>query len=642
MTLAELNRSSMQALWNHLPRQPYNWETKAAVIGLTPRQVSPLDIAEDWVKPALRTLIRPFAEALSGVPGAGPELDIIDRGQFRLVQAEDLRAERFPNTWHCTTCGTFTSERAIANPPTCTRGHGTMSQFTFVETHTCGHLEALRAPRCRNACGAAMRLRNTRSLNTGLWTWQCTRCNTDNGGVLRWCPCSSGRMTVTRLPQTLAYYPQQITVLNPPTRSGHGSLAGPLTRPAAIAQAIGALPPGLSELMRAISASDGSAEDKTRETLERLGVDETDPMWTAMMAKAKAQAGTGTAWQADVDALGLTPENAEIVGDECLQLALTAGAQPLTIAELIAQAPGPALAAQYAAYGPLLARYHFSDVTLLRELPVAFIVAGYTRLSSRASRTTRAGTSAVKFNFFPDPKAGHFPMYGLRSETEGILFRIDQLEVVRWLVASGVVADPGVSTAVDAQKWLMRVMDPVTDIFSAPANQISAAVLGLVHSMSHRMMKALAARSGLNIDSLAEYLFPGECAFLVYANTRSQFTLGGIEHVFRFDLADALSELDAETRCMFDPPCRRSFGGACVACLHVSEVACQRFNSVLDRNLLFGQLPTGVLPTTGSTRTAAGSTSAAAASAGMPAPTAAGPAAATGMGGPQWKAFWTP
>src|SRR5687767_2418322 len=98
MTLAELNRSSMQALWNHLPMQPFNWETKAAVIGRTPRQVSDLDIAEDWVKPALRTLIRPFAEAASGIPGTGPQLDIINRNQFRLVQADDLRAERFPNT----------------------------------------------------------------------------------------------------------------------------------------------------------------------------------------------------------------------------------------------------------------------------------------------------------------------------------------------------------------------------------------------------------------------------------------------------------------------------------------------------------------------------------------------------------------
>ena len=36
-----------------------------------------------------------------------------------------------------------------------------------------------------------------------------------------------------------------------------------------------------------------------------------------------------------------------------------------------------------------------------------------------------------------------------------------------------------------------------------------------------------------HVDSLAEYLFPSNGAFLIYANTRSEFILGGLEHVFR-------------------------------------------------------------------------------------------------------------
>ena len=91
--------------------------------------------------------------------------------------------------------------------------------------------------------------------------------------------------------------------------------------------------------------------------------------------------------------------------------------------------------------------------------------------------------------------------------------------------------------------------EPVTDVFTAPENRISRAVLGLTHSIAHRAMKSLAARCGLNVDSLAEYLFPSNGAFLIYANTRSEFILGGLEHVFRYDLADAMSEFDAESRC---------------------------------------------------------------------------------------------
>jgi hypothetical protein len=182
-------------------------------------------------------------------------------------------------------------------------------------------------------------------------------------------------------------------------------------------------------------------------------------------------------------------------------------------------------------------------------------------------------------------------MYGTRGETEGLLVRIDPLEAIRWLADSGIVPAPDAATADEARRWLLGVCEPVIDVFNPPDHRITAAVLGLVHSMAHRFMKALAARCGLNAESLAEYLFPSAAAFLIYANTRSEFVLGGVEHVFRFDLGDALAELDADPRCVFDPPCRRSFGGACAACLHTSEVACERFNTVLDRNLLFGTLP---------------------------------------------------
>ncbi len=121
--------------------------------------------------------------------------------------------------------------------------------------------------------------------------------------------------------------------------------------------------------------------------------------------------------------------------------------------------------------------------------------------------------------------------------------------MVTWLVDSEVSDPPAdVITAEDAQRWLFSVADPVTDLFTTPANRISAAVLGLVHSFAHRAMKALAARCGLNVDPLGEFLFPSNCAFLIHANTRSEFILGGPEHVFRYDLPDALTELDAESR----------------------------------------------------------------------------------------------
>lgn len=616
MTFDEMTRTAVQALWNHLPDQPYNWGNRASVIGQTPRLVTPLDIPEQWVAPQLRRLIRPFAQQRSGIPNSGPELEIIERGQYQLVQAEDLRAERFPNTYLCRTCGQFTNVRPGDDAPACRAGHGPMSQFQFAEVHNCGLLRELRPPRCVNGCSSPMQLLNWRALSVARWSWRCARCGAlADSGLIRYCnECRTGRTQVQRVPQTSVYYPQHLTALNPPTRTTYGTLVGDEVRAAAVGQLIGAVPPGMSALRAAAGNDPGDALAQVLETCKALGLSPGDPVYEQLVERAREAGSAAGSWRDGVNALGLAPERLEVMGDEALALALAADASPLTVGDLIANPPAPGLVPMYQDYRTLFSRYHLSDVTLLRELPIAHIVAGYTRVSSHAVHRTRGGDRTTWFKFFPNPKSGRYPMYGKLTETEGLLVRIDPLKVIRWLVDSGVVPDPGAATADEAHRWLLGVCEPVVDAFNPPDHRITQAVLGLVHSMAHRFMKALAARCGLNADSLAEYLFPAAAAFLIYANTRSEFVLGGLEHVFRFDLADALGELDADPRCVFDPPCRRSFGGACAACLYTGEVACERFNTVLDRNLLFGTLP----------------------------PLAGAPAPSPAAGEVTWRGFWTP
>src|SRR6185437_9784596 len=109
------------------------------------------------------------------------------------------------------------------------------------------------------------------------------------------------------------------------------------------------------------------------------------------------------------------------------------------------------------------------------------------------------------------------------------------------------------------------VMEPITSVFDPPADRITHSVLGLIHSVAHRVLKAVAIRSGLAAESLAEYLLPHNLAFAIYANTGGEFVLGGLEHVYRNYLADGLEEVDADRRCVFDPPCNRN-NGACAQC----------------------------------------------------------------------------
>jgi hypothetical protein len=589
MTTEEFRRTNIQVLWRHLPGQPFNWGTTASVIGRPPRQATSLDVPEDWVAPMLRRLIEPFAEA-STVPGAGSQLAIIDAREFELLKAHDGQAERFPNTYLCGTCQTFRSVRPIDPPPACA-AHGTMRQLSYVEVHNCGHLAALRPPRCEHGCGAAMRLCNTDRMQIRSWFWQCSRCRSRSGAPLtRWCPtCGLGHVQIIRVPQSSAYYAQQITVLNPPTRTQYGAVSHDSVYAASIAQALGILPPGLDELSaagRAPQDNDGTF----RQMVATLRLSEDDPMYAELRQRLATTRGPD--WREEVDSLQLGPARLSALGEECRQLSLALDAGQMSVDDLLATTADDSLTTQYEGYRALFERHHIADITLLRELPVAFVVAGFTRSSDRAvTQTSRGDQIATTFRFFQPSQSARFPMYGLRTLTEGLLVRLDPLRIVDWLVASGIIADPELKDADAARRWLFQTMDPVTSVFDAPENQVSKAVLSLTHSVSHRFMKSLAARCGLNVDSLAEYLFASNTAFLIYANTRSEFILGGLEHVFRYDLADAMAELAAETRCVFDPPCREAGGGACAACLFVFEAACSRFNTVLDRNTLFGSIP---------------------------------------------------
>lgn len=184
-------------------------------------------------------------------------------------------------------------------------------------------------------------------------------------------------------------------------------------------------------------------------------------------------------------------------------------------------------------------------------------------------------------------------MYGHRTVTEALLVQVDPDRIVTWLnsctsTASASGEGLGEPLEGDAKSWLFRNLRPVTSIFDDPQDLLTAGVLGLLHSMSHRFIAALTERSGLKADSITERILPYNGAFLVYPGGRSDFILGGLEHVFRNHLHEALtSAAEDDTRCVFDPPCDAR-GGACAVCMYLSEVSCERFNTALSRHFLFG------------------------------------------------------
>ena len=114
-------------------------------------------------------------------------------------------------------------------------------------------------------------------------------------------------------------------------------------------------------------------------------------------------------------------------------------------------------------------------------------------------------------------------------------------------------------------------------------------VVGLIHSMSHRMVRQVSFYAGIDRNALSEILFPSTLAFVTYAVPRGDFVLGGLQALFEHDLHTVLDRVvNDERRCALDPGCSANpQGAACAVCLHLGEPSCRLFNTRLDRTLLF-------------------------------------------------------
>jgi hypothetical protein len=260
-----------------------------------------------------------------------------------------------------------------------------------------------------------------------------------------------------------------------------------------------------------------------------------------------------------------------------LRLAYATAGGRRRIEDLVEGAPPDARVRYERLYPPAVARGKLEAVELLDDFPVLNAVYGYTRGGDSPDSILRA---------FPSG-GGAIRIHGQLAHTEGLLFRLDPMHVGRWLHAQGLLpTEPDNPTAVR----LAVVRESHTP---RPGEELDAATFGsevltLVHSYAHRVLRRISAFSGIDRDSLSEYLIPLHLAFIIYASTRGDFVLGGLQALFEHDLDKALDDIvDGEHRCPLDPGCAKH-GGACVACLHVGEPSCRFFNGFLDRDVLFG------------------------------------------------------
>jgi hypothetical protein len=487
----------------------------------------------------------------------GVEVEVL-----RLNRDEGVTVELFPKLWRCRTCGRIT-QKQIAK---CYCGAQDFTQLPFVQFHDCGALGEPALPaRCGEHHDLALRLPGSSSLRD--LVFYCPKCMKQLGRNFRFVRCDCGRTPATfdrNLHRAGVVFTARFAVLV-------NSVDPEIT--ARLRQAGGAKV--LEWVLEGMDGASALAGPQTSSGLIESLVKQGISRELADTVVAKALERGEIRDDAGVGELRLGDEPAG-VRDEALGLAAAVEQGRVRLSDLAAET-APALRLLYTkSYPGSVTRARLAAVDLIPRFPVATVAFGYTRGDTKPGKSR-----LVAFREKGLPRA-----YGDMNLTEALLFRLDPVGIHNWLERKGALPP---TIELDPRSARLSILRNVymPSVMQPDGESSGDLLLRLVHTYAHRVVRRLAAYSGIDRDAIGEYLFPHHLSFAVFTAARG-FVLGGLQAVYETMLDTALADVvDGESRCALDPGCA-SGGGACVACLHLSEASCRLYNQRLDRAVLFG------------------------------------------------------
>lgn len=499
---------------------------------------------------------------------------LLTRREMQVVTPSDsgIEVSRFPELFRCKNCGRLSD----SNDGNCQCGTQGRAQLPFVAYHRCGRAETPWIPTCPTHKQVRLR-RLPGTTRTADLIFDCPVCSQEivKGFPWRKCDCSyGGTLDYNVHRAAVVYTPRTTVIVNPPDPTVAVQLRAPSAADLTLRWALG----GMRENgpLEAAPSIDGFIA-----IFEAQGFDSQTAR--AMAEAAAAQAGNRISTApADLD---LSDDAKEEAFEAALKLAYAVSGGRVRLDELAARS-GPGARARYEQlYPPAIRDAGLDEVELLETFPVLTTVFGYTRGEAAAGRSTLRPFRAAD---------GSVRLHAIKAETEGLLFRLDPLRVATWLAArSHLPTAP--TDPYEARLAIIRSCE-IPRAGEDPALATPGAdLLRLIHSLSHRIIRKTSAFAGIERDALSEYLVPLHLGFVVFAASRGDFVLGGLQALFENDLDKALREVvHGEPRCALDPGCTRN-GSACAVCLHVGEPSCRYYNQFLARTALFG--PDGYLTT---------------------------------------------
>jgi hypothetical protein len=246
----------------------------------------------------------------------------------------------------------------------------------------------------------------------------------------------------------------------------------------------------------------------------------------------------------------------------------------------------------------LLLEFGMREICHIDDLAVVLAATGFTRQAREP-----CGTPAevpVRLNAFTDEVThtrGKVPIYALAVRTECILLRLDPCQVLRWAIDNFNWDSPPHDVISDRAKAHAHILKVAAALAKSPeeirqlalsgVDQNGAHVLGLLHTITHHLLRAARNGSGYDLHSLTEYLLPTDLAALIVLSPRKASMTGGLQALCRSWLPTWLHQAAfSSITCPLDPLCSEQ-GGSCHSCLRLPR-GCETFNQGISRAYLLG------------------------------------------------------
>ncbi|MDQ2074780.1 hypothetical protein RBH20_19825 [Haloarcula sp. H-GB4] len=640
-----MERSRQQVLYQFLPGNTFDYSDKRGIW-----QVNRLETTDASGQVDRQYIVdRVFARAKNW-DGGEQGFNSSNPDHYDFAEPDEVRARPFPTTFACSVCdkahGYYSADDLNGKNKslTCTRSgcNGDLEQYQFVSVHSCGELRRLYPQNCPQHGDQHIVLDDQNSQRAQNFLWRCkvgscgwsTRVSYYQNCGCEYVPPSvedpdEDSMYTTVHRAGSAYYPHYLTTVNLHT-AGIGHLRGSESgSQRAIAKLLDLTDRPLQsvDLDEALDGAEIDDDRKIEVYQTKDGVDSLAEAETWLRENGEIDSQTVGELLDELIVLETGDDAQEMTdaGDELLQYVLSL--EDLTTHSLDelredALASGfPRKADKIDTYFDVLDRLGLDAVRVIEDFPVQTFVYGYTR-GGREEDEARLNA------FSQNASSGDgTPIFVDTSETEATQFDLDPAAVLLWLAVNiPATSDPGAvrgqitlpeipadpdDAAIDmarneidsltrAEQWsfLLNHLDPVdgygrfdTHVEDDVEGQVTKYVFELMHTLSHILLKQASTISGFDRTNLSEFLFPRALSLVIYTNNREEFNIGGMTTMVEQQLDNLLGQAHAHGNdCMMDPVCSQR-GGACLSCLHVSEISCSYFNQVLARDYLYGSRP---------------------------------------------------